>query len=87
MTHELSAAERDVIGHSLGLSRSRTAYRNYFCASPGHDDWDTLMGLVERELMSRRDPQPGIMPDYCFVVTPAGQAAIGHSPPKPIIET
>lgn len=82
MQDDLTAAERDVIGHSLGLSRNPTPYKNDFFVERDHPDWDTLAGLVERGLMTRRDPRPGGLPYYYFRVTEAGASAAGTHLPR-----
>ena len=44
----MNEKERHVMEHSLGWPKN---YRNHFCASKGHDDWETLQALCERGLM------------------------------------
>lgn len=75
----LSAAERHVILHCLGLTRGGKEYRNYFCAEPGHSDWQTLERLVERGLMRRRH-DPVCVGGWIFHVTDAGRAIAKASP-------
>ncbi|MFZ2650244.1 MAG: hypothetical protein WA210_09060 [Burkholderiaceae bacterium] len=83
---ELTEAEAHVIGHSLGINQTGREFRNHFVAEPGHDDYETLLELVRRNLMSRRTY--ALAPD-CFVfhVTDAGRAALrarstGHARPE-----
>lgn len=73
----LTKAERHVLAHSLGHpKRGRDPYRNHFCASEGHDDWNTLQGLVARGLMVSRKPSALSGGDVIFIVTDEGIAAL-----------
>lgn len=51
----VSEREDMIIRHSLGFEshypRKSWGFRNYYCASPGHTNWDALVGLAERGLM------------------------------------
>lgn len=66
--------ERCLIQHTLGLDRSRIAYRNYFSADQGHRDVPTLNALVERGLMVRETS--AISPGFIFRVTAEGKKAL-----------
>lgn len=63
--------------HSLGFERryprKSWGFRNHYCASPGHTEWDTLIGLEQRGLMVRSS-QNG---SGYFHVTEEGCRAIG----------
>jgi len=71
-------AERHVLEHSTGWLSRQPLYRNHFCASEGHDDWETLQALCARGLM-RVGRQPGVLSgeDTIFVMTEAGIAEPG----------
>ncbi len=63
--------------HALGLGEYKhEPYRNHFVAGAGHLDVPELDGLVERGLMSKREPAPGWLPggSIVYVVTDAGRA-------------
>lgn len=88
---ELTAAERDIMRHTLGLNHSGESYRNFFDAGeaptevkPGHGDWGVLVGLEARGLMAR-SRTPGFMPPgtVVFHVTEAGKACDLSLPPGP----
>jgi hypothetical protein len=51
---QLSGPQLQVLQHTLGLSNSKTAYRNYFYAEVGHHDWESLLALENLGLMRRR---------------------------------
>ena len=78
----LTAKERHVMDHSLGYPKNgRKPYRNHFCASEGHDDWETLQGLCARGLMRvGRKPGPLSGGDTVFIVTDEGQTALKVKP-------
>lgn len=74
-----------VLNHTLGLSVSRTPFRNHFVASPGHHDMLALEELERAGLMAR-----GLTPRFCdpsdivFLATDSGRDfAIEHLPPEP----
>lgn len=59
--------------HALGLARGRgVAYRNRFCAGPGHDDYEEWGAMVEAGLAWRRAVQDR-GGDYIFHLTEAGK--------------
>lgn len=65
----IDANELDILGHSLGINiynaiqsklkkdkkLPKEYYRNYFQADKGHHCWETLLGLVESGLMTKRE--------------------------------
>lgn len=56
--------------HALGLSGATTvSYRNHFCASKGHVDFEDWMVMVEAGYATRRDPVPGYGGDDIFQLT------------------
>ena len=63
--------EIEIMEHALGWPK---CYRNYFCAGPGHDAYETLEYLVSQGAMVRRDIEWTIDPVY--QVTPSGRAAV-----------
>lgn len=76
-----------VLFHSLGLDRrgNGQAYRNHFCAGPGHSDYETCMALVEQGLMTRRQGNAITGGDDLFTVTTEGRryaAENAQAPPK-----
>jgi hypothetical protein len=75
-TLELSAPERRVMAHATAWDSDRPLYRNHYCASAGHDNWDTLELLCARGLMRvGRAPEPA--GDYTvFMVTETGIEAL-----------
>jgi len=80
----LTAKERHVIDHSLGYPKpGRKPYRNHFCASEGHSDWETLQALCARGLMGvGRKPGELSGGDTVFIVTEAGIEALKAAPPE-----
>lgn len=74
----LSEDERAVMEHALGInSRNKVGYRNHFCASPGHHDWDTLVALREKGMMIvSRAPCDMAGGDYTFSVTEHGRREV-----------
>ncbi len=50
----MTPTQRELARHALGLDgRRRQAYRNYFVASPGHDDFDDWKEMVKSGLAVR----------------------------------
>ena len=49
----LTNVEAEVLQHTLGRDNRISAYRNYFTAGKGHDDYSTLEKLVRRGLMGQ----------------------------------
>lgn len=80
----VTATERMVIRHALGLDNSKNAYRNHFCAciADPNDDTGIVRALVDRGLM---EPGPVINDgrDQYFRVTDAGKRAVGVKDAKP----
>lgn len=76
MTAEERDRELEVLRHSLGLNRSKRAYRNHFAATPGSEDFKTCCALVERGLMVTTRLEETDSPCRMFAVTPAGEAAV-----------
>lgn len=80
-----------VLQHSLGRDRygrrpegARDDYRNHFCASEGHADFETCRGAVARGLMREHAPREISGGDTIFTVTEAGVAYVdANSPPPP----
>lgn len=69
---QLSDAQLQVLRHTLGLTNSKTVYRNYFFAEPGHHDWEHLLVLEKLGLMQRRRNTFSTM--VMFQATEAGEA-------------
>lgn len=70
---------RDIIRHSLGLSRATRPYRNHFCASFDTHDFATCTAAVKDGYM-----EPGRTHEHSqfFHVTQKGAAAVGTKLPK-----
>lgn len=70
----LSEKEHHVLAHSTAWPK---CYRNHFCASEGHHDWETLQVLCARGLMAvGRQPGPLSGGDTVFIVTDEGLDAL-----------
>lgn len=75
---KLREQEREIIEHSLGLSRNKTEYRNYFCTHPGAVDWPVIESLVALGFM-RESHKINEERDTIFKVTDAGRAALNKT--------
>lgn len=65
----------DIMRHATGLSRSKKAYRNYFCADEHHSDMPLINDLVAAGLMqAARKINDGR--DTIYIVTTAGASMI-----------
>jgi transcriptional regulator with GAF, ATPase, and Fis domain len=74
----LSAEELHILEHATAWHSERPLYRNHFVTGPNCDNWQTIQGLVERELM-RMTLSPGsdlLGGDAVFAVTEAGIALL-----------
>lgn len=67
--------ERNILRHALGLTRPgvKIPYRNYFYTEAGCNNYATVLGLVEKGLMS------GSKYEDTFFVTRKGAIEIGLS--------
>lgn len=86
MENRLTQSQLHILQHTRGLDQHGcgTWYRNHFCASPGHGDWDDLKALESLGLMKEgRRPNELTGGDYVFYVTEAGDAAIKQQSPPP----
>jgi hypothetical protein len=77
----MDAEEKKIIVNALGLGHAKKPYRNHFwaCAiGPSHDRCERLAanGLMLRG--SGESPGGAL---YCFYVTEAGAASVGHALP------
>jgi hypothetical protein len=72
----MTEAEREIIKHSLGLTRSNVTYRNYFCADPDHADMPLIRSLIASGHMRASHTINGGR-DTIYVVTEVGRAAVG----------
>lgn len=80
-----------VLQHSLRRDRygqrpsgALEDYRNHFCASAGHADFEMCRGAVQRGLMREHAPLEISGGDSIFTVTEAGVAYVdANSPPLP----
>lgn len=71
---KLSEKEWHVLEHSTAWPK---CYRNHFCASEGHHDWEALQSLCKRGLMCvSRKPGELSGGDTVFIVTVDGFAAL-----------
>jgi hypothetical protein len=66
----------DILRHSLGLTRSKTPYRNHFVTGPGSKDHPSCMALVDAGLMERNAPTDLSGGMDCFMVTDAGKLVV-----------
>ena len=79
---QLTERERDILEHTTGWRSKWPLYRNHFCASPGHDAWATIEGLIARGIMRKsREPSDLSGGDTVFSVTEAGVAALKRKQP------
>ncbi len=76
MGERLTAKERHILRHTLGLTRSKESYRNRFVTGPDTDDWPMVQALCTRGLMvARGGPQAIIGGMTVFQATDAGRIA------------
>jgi hypothetical protein len=75
---KLRETEVGILKHSLGLNRSDTAYRNYFCADEGHADMPTISSLLQLGFM-RASHKINDGRDTIYVVTEAGKQALHNN--------
>lgn len=73
---KLTERQIDDMRHALGLTNSKKAYRNHYCADPDNkdvvDSWDDL---VSKGLAVRHEPKP-YLPYYTYQVTDAGKVEV-----------
>lgn len=82
----MSAPEQlHILQHSLGLDEygQGKTYRNHFVTGPGSDDYDDCLALVAAGFMTRRAGTQLTGGDDLFLVTPAGEAHVAETSPKP----
>lgn len=68
---KLLTEEREILRHTLGLDRSKVAYRNFFTAAEDHADWPILERLVAKRFMFKS--AVGGIPGFIFQATVAGR--------------
>lgn len=73
----LTEGEKHVLVHSLTGSGDGKVYRNYFAASPGHDDLPHIRRLLARGFMVKGRCYSNDGQSYYYHCTAAGAAAIG----------
>lgn len=78
----LTANERELMEHALGLNYHRTSFRNHFVTGPGSTDWDAWQSLVDRGFAVRREPSPISGGDYVFTVTDEGKSVLAKFKPE-----
>lgn len=66
---------REIMRHSLGLTRGTEMYRNYFCADDGHADMPIIEQCIVAGLMRASHKINGGR-DTIYVVTESGIAAL-----------
>ena len=70
---ELSKNEKSILLHTLGLNYESIHFRNHFCASKTHTDYNDLLSLCNKNLMKQVSS-----PSFCddgnivFIVTQEG---------------
>lgn len=69
--------EKNIMLHSLGLDRSKEAYRNYYAASEGHNSNKELENLVTHGLMVKRKDPFNDFDGILYHVTNVGKTTIG----------
>jgi len=69
--------ERNIMLHSLGLDRSKKAYRNFYAASEGHHSNQELENLVEHGLMIKRKDPFNDFGGILYHVTDVGKRVLG----------
>lgn len=75
---KVSQEEKQILLHTLGLDREKTAYRNHFVAGPGHDELPILQSLCEKGYMIQtRAPSFCPLTDMVFSVTDTGKELVG----------
>lgn len=74
MTNE----QREIMRHTLGLSRGNREYRNYFVTDSGTTDYPHCEALVAAGFMTRREGNALSGNSPVFSVTEAGRAALAH---------
>lgn len=79
------ARELEILQHSLGLDEygQGDAYRNHYCAGPGHHSFDACRSLTDRGLMTDHGTSPLYGGDHCFTVTAAGREYVRQNSPEP----
>lgn len=75
---DLTAEQREIMEHALGMNSTAPGYRNYFASEPGCDGHQHLILLARAGLMRAGRMIPGGL--QYFHVTEAGRAAIGAPP-------
>lgn len=79
----LSADEKHIIRHSLGLDWAVHEYRNHYVVPEGTPAVELLEHLVEMGLMERGQGQTFNDPNRVYFVTPLGRHAVGAKGRKP----
>jgi hypothetical protein len=70
---EMTPKQIELARHALGLpNKARRSYRNHFCASPGHDDYDDWMLMVESAMARKFRGNQITGGDDVFSLTVAG---------------
>lgn len=75
---DITERQREILRHTLGLNRSRKAYRNHFAVSPGSPDHDECRILQSAGFMECIDPE--LAPLLCFYATEKGACLVEDNP-------
>jgi len=73
MKHALTPSQIHILRHSLGLTRAKEPYRNYYCAGPHHHCIEDIKVLMKLGLMDEFKRNPGIWLDNLYYVTEEGK--------------
>lgn len=78
----MTATQRRIIEHALGLPRAKAPYRNHFCTGRGSTNWADCRALCKAGMMRDAGKKGGVFGgDHLFHVTSAGAAAVGAALP------
>jgi hypothetical protein len=72
----LSADQRKLIRHALGLDREKVAYRNHYAATPGNPEFDAWCDLEKRDLAKSWEAGGFV---YFAASGPAARAVVGRT--------
>lgn len=74
--NKLTSEKLHILRHSLGLTRAKESYRNWFVTGPGSTDFELCRELVVDGFMREQPPTELTGGDSLFIVTPRGKAIV-----------
>lgn len=74
--YPISQRQRHLLEHTVGFKSKQPFFRNYFCAGPDHDDWNTLQYLCDLGYMRVSQPSDIHGGMSIFSVTDSGKEII-----------